>query len=357
MSPSSDAVAQAVLRHGAQETCMKFIRRSPPPTTKVETGRWAARSRSSTEPEAIRRAFAAIDPIDRRAQVGDRLRRRRLGGCVGHCAAASCSAAITTADSSRPICTTRPQTLSVPDRCGDLRAADELRDRWPTVRRQFHRGEPDVVRPSAEASHVTAATTRVARQQVTYGGQRIGRTEFVYRIVFHLTKVADERCELKRQTDSRCPDSAKPVLLIVDDDASASSGWSSDSSTNQGFEVLSRTGGLPFLAELPHLKPDVALVDLRHARGWRAGSLSRDTRGASDLPRDPDDRAYNGGLGDRSRQAGRAGLFEQAVRLGSPAWIARHGALRPRPPAAAAGGRQRAGQPVRVQRYGRDGVR
>jgi DNA-binding NtrC family response regulator len=58
------------------------------------------------------------------------------------------------------------------------------------------------------------------------------------------------------------PDSSKPVLLIVDDDASVIR-QVERFVQNEGFDVLSRTGGLPFLAELPHLKPDVALVDLR----------------------------------------------------------------------------------------------
>jgi two-component system response regulator HydG len=54
----------------------------------------------------------------------------------------------------------------------------------------------------------------------------------------------------------------KPVLLIVDDDPSVTK-LVERFVHDQGFDVITRTGGLPLLAELPHLKPDVALVDLR----------------------------------------------------------------------------------------------
>jgi len=54
----------------------------------------------------------------------------------------------------------------------------------------------------------------------------------------------------------------KPVLLIVDDDPNVIR-LVERFVENQGFEVVARTGGLELLAELPQLKPDVALVDLR----------------------------------------------------------------------------------------------
>jgi two-component system, NtrC family, response regulator HydG len=58
------------------------------------------------------------------------------------------------------------------------------------------------------------------------------------------------------------PELPKPVLLIVDDDTSVIR-LVEQFVHDQGFDVITRTGGLQLLAELPHLKPDVALVDLR----------------------------------------------------------------------------------------------
>src|SRR6187401_3572892 len=58
------------------------------------------------------------------------------------------------------------------------------------------------------------------------------------------------------------PELPKPVLLVVDDDPSVIR-LVERFVQNQGFDVIARTGGLPLLAELPHLQPDVALVDLR----------------------------------------------------------------------------------------------
>ena len=52
----------------------------------------------------------------------------------------------------------------------------------------------------------------------------------------------------------------KPVLLIVDDDPSVIT-LVEQFVHDQGFDVITRAGGLPLLAELPHLKPDVALDD------------------------------------------------------------------------------------------------
>ena len=53
-----------------------------------------------------------------------------------------------------------------------------------------------------------------------------------------------------------------PVLLVVDDDPSVIR-LVERFVHDQGFDVISHTGGLPILAELPQLKADVALIDLR----------------------------------------------------------------------------------------------
>ena len=53
-----------------------------------------------------------------------------------------------------------------------------------------------------------------------------------------------------------------PVLLVVDDEA-AISGILERFARGRGFDVVSRSGGFQMLEELPSLKPDVALVDLR----------------------------------------------------------------------------------------------
>src|SRR5688572_27783457 len=54
----------------------------------------------------------------------------------------------------------------------------------------------------------------------------------------------------------------KPVLLLVDDNPGVIR-LVERFVQDQGFEVVSRAGGFPILTELPDLKPDVALVDLR----------------------------------------------------------------------------------------------
>ena len=53
-----------------------------------------------------------------------------------------------------------------------------------------------------------------------------------------------------------------PILLVVDDDA-AVIGVIEHFARGRGFEVISRTDGSRILEELPSLKPDGAIVDLR----------------------------------------------------------------------------------------------
>jgi len=54
----------------------------------------------------------------------------------------------------------------------------------------------------------------------------------------------------------------RPVLLVVDDQPGIIR-LVERFARDQGFEVVSHTGGLPILSELPQFNPDVALVDLQ----------------------------------------------------------------------------------------------
>ena len=93
------------------------------------------------------------------------------------------------------------------------------------------------------------------------------------------------------------PELPKPVVLIVDDDPG---GRPADRAVRprSGLRRHRAPWRIAASPNSPHLKPDVALVDLRTPEVGGLDLLSRDTRGPSDVPRDPDDCAFDGGLGD-----------------------------------------------------------
>jgi len=96
--------------------------------------------------------------------------------------------------------------------------------------------------PDGPASRLTFDTTSEVRPRWTPDGQSV-----VY-VVNGQHVLRQRRADGTGET-STVLDAGKPVL---------EGQWSRD-----GRWLIARTGGLPLLAELPHLQPDVALVDLR----------------------------------------------------------------------------------------------
>ena len=128
---------------------------------------------------------------------------------------------------------------------------------------------------------------------------------------------------------------------------------SNDSPATLGFEVVFRNNGEDALACLASVKPDAALVDLQMPGIGGIDVLRALRARRPGLPGDPDDGQRDARYGDRGRQSRRARLPDQAVRLRTPAWLARDG-TRGNPPARAAPrGRCRRRQAVRISRHGR----
>ena len=113
-----------------------------------------------------------------------------------------------------------------------------------------------------------------------------------------------------------------PQLLVVDDEPGMLS-LVQRFAEGQGFDVVTRPGGLALLTELPGLNPDAALLDrnMPEVGGLELLKAIRES--------DPGCQVIlmtaeaDGGVRDRSGQARRARLLEQAARLRPPARAAR----------------------------------
>ena len=166
MSPSSPTTCcrAVVLRHGAPQTC-EIHSPLAPPTTKVGDRTMGGTVKSWTEPRTRSGAPSRHRSHDRRMRVGDRLRRRRLGGCAGHRGRRRVQRR-PRRQILRGRFTERTQTAQFQTGAAIFAPPTSYAIDGRQVRRDSVGRESDVVRPAREAAHVTRSDS--ASQPTSY---------------------------------------------------------------------------------------------------------------------------------------------------------------------------------------------